>query len=294
MEFAGEGGAACDTSPRFQSYSMRTRLLTALAFLLLFAARAETQNPAPVDQSELARRLLTGDVGVRAGALGRVRQIGPEQVNPQLRAALITALERENTLVEQSPARRAAGEVVPRPGNGELVAGLAFVLSAFRDPRAIPGLAGALGSSPAAASALADFGEPAAAAVLSVLETTTSTSEASDALTTLRFMAEGVGRQPLTDATRDRIRHAAKRRLTEPQESIVTIWKAIDLAVALKDPELRGVVQSLASDRSAVVRLRKTDPDLIDRTQRVAAERLAGVPPRPRHTSVEDLARRWQ
>jgi hypothetical protein len=272
----------------------RNTTLTALAFLLLFAAGAETQTLAPVDQSELARRLLTGDVGVRAGALGRVRQIGPEKVNPQLRAALIAALERENTLVEQSRARRAAGEVVRSLGNGELVAGLAFVLSAFRDPRAIPGLAGALGSSPAAAAALADFGDPAAPAVLSVLETTTSTSVADDALMTLRFMAEGVGRQPLTDGTRDRIRRAAKRRLTERQESITTIWWAIDLAVALKDPELRRMVQSLASDRSAVVRLRNTDRDLVDRTQRVAAERLAGVLPRPRHTSVEDLARRWQ
>jgi len=281
-------------NPTRQGMINRNSALTALALLLLFAARAETQNAAPDDQSEVARRLLTGDVSERAGALGRVRQIGPEKVNPQLRAALITALERENALVAQFRARRAAGEVVPRLGNGELLAGLAFVVSAFRDPRAIPGLAGAHGYSPAASAALADFGEPAAPAVLAVLETTTNTSVADDALRTLRFMAEGVGRQPLTDGTRDRIRRAAKRRLTEPQKSITTIWGAIDLAVALEDPELRGIVQSLASDRSAVVRLRKTDRDLVDRTQRVAAERLAGVPPLPRHTSVEDLARRWQ
>jgi len=281
-------------NPTRQGMINRNSALTALALLLLFAARAETQNAAPDDQSEVARRLLTGDVSERAGALGRVRQIGPEKVNPQLRAALITALERENALVAQFRARRAAGEVVPRLGNGELLAGLAFVVSAFRDPRAIPGLAGAHGYSPAASAALADFGEPAAPAVLAVLATTTNTSVADDALRTLRFMAEGVGRQPLTDGTRDRIRRAAKRRLTEPQKSITTIWGAIDLAVALEDPELRGIVQSLASDRSAVVRLRKTDRDLVDRTQRVAAERLAGVPPLPRHTSVEDLARRWQ
>lgn len=272
----------------------RNTALTALAFMLLFAARAETQNPAPVDQSEVARQLLTGDAVERGRALSRVRQIGPERVNPQLRGALISALERENTLVGQSRARRAAGEIVPRLGNPELAAGLAHVVSAFRDPRAIPGLAGALGSSPPASSALADFGEPAAPAVLLALETTTRIGVADDALTTLRFMAEGVGARPLTDATRDRIRRAAKRRLTEPQKSITTIWKAIDLAVALKDPELRGIVQSLASDRSAVVRLRNTESDLVDRTQRLAAERLAGVPPLPRHASVEHFARRWR
>lgn len=272
----------------------RNTALTTLVFVLLFAARAKTQNPAPVDQSEVARRLLTGDASERGRALTRVRQIGPEKVNPQLRAALITALERENALVAQVRARRAAGEVVPDLENPELAAGLAHVVSAFRDPRAISGLVGALGSSPPASSALAEFGEPAATAVVSLLDTTTNVSVADDALTTLRFMAEGVGAQPLKAGTRDWIRHAAKKRLTEPQESITTVWRAIDLAVALKDPELRRIVQSLASDRTAVIGLRDTSPELIDRTQRVAAERLSGVRPLPRHTSVDEFARRWQ
>src|SRR5438105_2808411 len=207
--------------------TMRNTALTTLAFLLLFAAGAKTQNSPPIDQSEVARRLLTGDAVERGRALTRVRQIGPEKVNPQLRAALITALERENALVAQVRARRAAGEVVPDLENPELAAGLAHVVSAFRDLRAIPGLVGALGTSPPASSALAEFGEQAAPAVVSLLDTTTDVSVADDALTTLRFMAEGVGGR-LSDGTRERICRAAKRRLTEPQKSITTVWKAID------------------------------------------------------------------
>lgn len=267
--------------------------LSAGALLLLFAARAETQNPATIDQPEVSRSLLTGDASARGRALTLVRQIGPQKVSPQLRAALITALERENGRVAKVRARRAAGEAVPDLENPELAAGLAHVVSAFRDPRSIPGLVGALGSSPPASSALAEFGEAAAPAVVSLLDTTTNVSVADDALTTLRFMAEGVG-APLTDKTRDCIRRSAKRKLTEPQKSITTVWKAIDLAVALKDPELKRMVQALASNRDAVVRLRDTSSELVDRTQRIATDRLAGILPVPRHTSVDEFARRWQ
>src|SRR6185295_5601567 len=146
---------------------------SAFALLLLWAVRTEAQKTAPIDQSVVAHELLTGDPFERGRALTSVRQIAPEKVSPELRAALITALERENALVTQVRSRREAGQVVPDLANPELGAGLAHVVSAFRDSRAIHGLAGALGSSPPASSALAAFGEPAAAAVLSVLETTT-------------------------------------------------------------------------------------------------------------------------
>ncbi|HJQ52625.1 MAG TPA: hypothetical protein VJ825_02170 [Gemmatimonadaceae bacterium] len=205
----------------------------------------------------------------------------------------MTALERENALVDNVRTRRAAGEKVVDSGNPELAAGLALVVSSLRDPAAIHALAGSLGSSPPAISALAEFGEAAAPAVLDVLETTTNVSVAHDALLALRFMVEGVGGSALSQATRERIARAATSRLTGPQQSITTVWRAIDLAVALRDPALMRIVQSLASDRSAVVKLRDASADLIEQTQRIAVDRLRGVPPLPRHTSVEDFARRW-
>jgi hypothetical protein len=210
-----------------------------------------------------------------------------------LRSALITALEREGKLVAELLARRARGDWVTELENPEFIAQLAKVVATFRDPRAIPALAGALGSSPQAIHALPEFGELAAPAVLQVLGTTASGSVEDDAMTTLRFMAEGVG-GPLTALTRDHMQQVARKRLTTPQNSIVAVWKAIDLAVALDDPELRRIVQSLASNRNAVIALRDTDAEMSTRTQRIAAERLAGVPPRPRHVSVEEYSRRWK
>lgn len=271
----------------------RDVVLRAFTLLVVLAATVEAQTPARIDQSELARRLLTGDGSERGGALARVRQMRPENVTPQLRSALITALEQESRLLAGFLAGRARGQGVPDPGNPELIAGLAHVVAAFRDPRSIPGLAGALGSSPPAMSALAEFGELAAPAVLQVVETTTDGSVEDDAMTTLRFIAERVGRS-LTGSIRTSMCKAARERLTTPQKFVTTVWKAIDLAVAVDDAELRRVVQSLASDRNAVIALINTEPDLIDRTQRLASERLAGIPPRLRHTSVEEYSRRWE
>lgn len=268
--------------------------LPAFALLIALAARSEAQvTPPPIDQEEVARRLLTGNGSERGRALVSVLRIGRENVTPQLRSALITALEREGRLVAEILAHRARGAVVPNGENPELIAGLAKVVATFRDRRVIPALAGALGSSPQAIHALAEFGEPAAPAVFQVLENTASTSVEMDAMLALRFMVEGVG-GPLSAGTRDRMRQVARERLTTRQESITTVRSAIDLAVALNDAELRRIVQSLASDRNAVIALRDTDAEMITTTQRIAAERLAGVPPRPRHVSVEEYSRRWK
>jgi hypothetical protein len=271
----------------------RRLALLAFALLIVLTAVSEAQTPTQIDQSEVARRLLTGNGSERGRALVSVQQIGRKNLTPQLRAALITALEREGKLVAELLARRERGDWGTELENPEFIAQLAKVVATFRDPGVIPSLAGALGSSPQAINALAEFGEPAASAVLQVLENTASTSVEMDALLTLRFMAEGVG-GPLTAGTRERMRQVARERLTTRQKSITTVRGAIDLAVALNDAELRRIVQSLASDRNAVVALRDTDAEMITRTQRIAAERLAGVPPRPRHVSVEEYSRRWK
>jgi hypothetical protein len=268
--------------------SVRDVVVPALLLLTIVAATAESQILDPQGQAELARRVLYGTRNDQGAVVGAVRQIGPERVTPELRAALITALDREGYLL----ASRLRKEI-PYFENGELVAWLAQLVAAFRDPRAIVALAGALGSSPPAIHALAEFGEAAAPAVLQVVERTPSISVEDDALLTLRFMAEGIG-GTLSDGTRSRMRRVAKARLTERQESIVTVWMAIDLAVALNDSELRRIVQSLASDRNAVIALRSTDAELVDRTQRRAAARLAGTPASPRHESSAEFAKRWR
>jgi len=59
--------------------------------------------------------------------------------------------------------------------------------------------------------------------------------------------------------------------------------------VVLNDAGLRGIVEALASDPNEVIARGVTDPGDIARTQKWAADRLAGVPPLP---GVPPLRRR--
>ena len=240
---------------------------------VLNIVNAQTQ----VSQSELARQIVQGNGNERSRAFGMAREIGAQGINPELRTALISGLEREGSL----HAQRRRGEIGVLE-NPELIAGLAHLVAEFRDPRSIPALAGAPGTSPPALFALADFGEPAAQPVLDVATSTDDASVVMDALTSLRLMAEGVAARPLTTKTLSDIRRVAEQRLTG-QQSVTTLWRAIDLAVVLNDPDLNRTVESLASDGNAVFARGISDPDLVFATQRRAADRLAGVPPLPRH-----------
>ncbi len=254
--------------------TLRQQVLVANVLLALMLNIVNAQ--AQVSQSELARQLVQGNGSERSSAFGMAQVIGAQEINPELRAALITALEREGSL----NAQRRRGEIGFLE-NPELIAGLAHLVAEFRDPKSIPALAGALGTSLPAIFALADFGESATQSVLDVVTSTDDGSVVMDALISLRLMAEGVGVRPLTTKTLNDIRRVAEQRLTGAQW-VTTLWRAIDLSVVLKDPDLKRIVESLASDENAVAARGITDPELIKQTQKHAADRLAGVPPLPR------------
>ncbi len=255
---------------------MTLRQVVLVANVLLATVINIVNAQAQVSQSELARQIVQGNENERSSAFSMAREIGAQGITPELRTALITGLEREGSL----HAQRRLGEIGFLE-NPELIAGLAHLVAKFRDPRSIPALAGALGTSPSALLTLADFGEPAAQPVLDVVTSTDDGSVVMDALTSLRLMVEGVRARPLTTKTLNDIRRVAEQRLTGEQ-SVTTLWRAIDLAVVLKDPDLRRTVESLASDGNAVVTRGITDLELIRETQMLAADRLAGVPPLPR------------
>ena len=94
-------------------------------------------------------------------------------------------------------------------------------------------------------------------------------------LVALRFMVEGVQARPLSPGTRERITQAAKQWLVAGKQSILTLGAAIDLAAVLGDPDLRRILESLASDPNAVAS-RGIDAGSIERIRKRAADRLAG------------------
>jgi hypothetical protein len=255
----------------------------------LFVCFAGGVAEAQVDQAQLVDHLRHGNRAAQFAATQRVLDMGPELAGPPVREALISALVDEGR-------RRAAwsrGEG-PRLEHPEMIARMAWVVADWEDPRAIEPLARALGTGSGAIRGLARFGEPAVAATVEAAraeatrtgEGLSGTAMVSDALIVLRFLAEGVGRAPLSAASRDQITMVARERLGVKQPSTAILSRAIDLAVVLDDPGLREIVEAMAADPDAIgARLEHSDdlePRHVERIRQRAVNGLSGVPPLPR------------
>ena len=265
---------------------LNLRHVILLASALLLALVHATNAAAQQDQHALARQLLHGNREDQSAALETASRVGRAQIGPELRAALITVLERSNSVVAEAAKRNQAVETIEDP---EFIAHVAHVVSQLDDPKAISALAGALGSgSTLVPDALADFGNRSASSVLAVVTSPTSGYNAvDDGLIALRFMVEGTGSPPLSSRSLEQIRAAAKQRLTGKQY-FTTLLRAIDLAVTLDDPDLRQVVQSLAADPSEVVARGVTNRDIVNVVQQRANQRLNGERSLPRHRSLTE------
>jgi hypothetical protein len=237
-----------------------------------------------VDQDEIAELLLSEDKYDRVRAVRVVSQMDTTTLTPNLRRALFASLEREAHEYYAGLDSYFRGEPVYRAEDAtDVFMDLARLVVALRDPEAIPALASTLGTGWMVIRALVGFGDDAIPAVLAVvLSPDSHPFQVQDGLTVLRIYVEQSGSQRLESATLDPLRRAALQRLSGEQ-SAPTIWKAIDLAIALRDPDLRRVVEGFATDSNAAIVRGITDPDLVQRTQKWAADRLAGVPATPRN-----------
>ncbi|MEW5984442.1 MAG: hypothetical protein AB1806_18995 [Acidobacteriota bacterium] len=226
-----------------------------------------------VDQKAVAQQLLSTEVEDRFRALAQARALGPSRIGPELRDALIAALEVENRRTKSRHEAALRGEYLE--DRDEFYPEVAEVVVALRTARAIPALAGALGHGMMVIRALVDFGESAVPAVLTVVTSEDSLVPAvDDGLHTLQLVVEGSETRPLSPATRRVIVAAARQRLSGSQFDTV-LCNASDLAVALNDRGLREIVQRLAEDGNEVVSRGVTDPSLVEHVQRRAAAALA-------------------
>src|SRR5690606_27039831 len=168
---------------------------------------------------------------------------------PELRQALVDDLRREADLVTSrywAPKRNLPLRPLADP---EYIVQLTEVVAGLKDPQAIPALAAALGIGFTAINPLVDVGEPAVPAILDVvLSLDSSVYAVNDGLMALRFIVEKHREERLSPATRDAIRAAARHHLIVKQPFFETTMWAIDLAVALDDPSLRHVVESIAKN----------------------------------------------
>jgi hypothetical protein len=232
---------------------------------------------AQVPQAELARSISHGDPYERFAAALQIREMGPGSASPALRDALVSALQEE-----------AQRFLAYRRGEAphvdiDLLGMLGLIVGEYRDPRALQALTDALGTGPGAARGLAAFGDPAVPYLVGVVRSDETPGVITDALLGLRFIAEGNGQIPLSPSSHEDLIAVARERMGPKQSSFAILVRAIDLAIALDEPELREFVEAMARDPSEVQsRLGYWTPRGIDRTVEWATERLNGVPPLPR------------
>ncbi len=243
---------------------------------VLFAARIAD---AQVDQRSLGEQLLGQNIEQRTKALNAVQRMKAADVKEDLRVALIRLLQRTNQTVRDA---LQTGQPLDQLEDPAFISAVSRVVASLGDPRAIPALAEAIYGGTGAARALAEFGEAAVPELLRVVTAAKSHYTAVDhALIALRMIAEQAQYRSVSRATRLQMQAAAAQRLEQPQY-FTTLWRAIDLAVVLKDPALRQVVEAIASRPDSIASRGIDDPVIVEKTQKRAAERLAGVPPLPR------------
>lgn len=248
-----------------------------LIVVALVAASLAPWGPSaqePVNERAIAQLLLAEDAKERLQGVAVARALGPAQTGPELRTALITALERENAVSRARAGAARRGEHLENR-NDEIYFEVAEVVVALRDPRAIPALAGALGTGMMVINALVAFGEQAVPAVLAVTASPDSEwSAVGGGLWTLKLMVEGAAARPLSQPTLQQVRRVARQRLTG-QQFVAILYHAIELAAVLGDADLRQVVERLEGDPSEAVARGIADSDDIEQLQRRAAAALA-------------------
>lgn len=248
------------------------------AFTIAFVYTQQGGQLAEVQQ-RVVEGLRSQDKEARAAAVASVLSLQPEETPAAVRGALIELMDNQTELGADLRARGVARASVEDP---EFVASVQRAVARLEDPSSIPALARAMGSTFVTVRPLAQFGEPAAPYVLDVVESIDSHySAVYEGLIVLRFMFEKQSERPLSVGTVERIRGAARSRLIGPQYFTV-LWRAMDLASVLGDQGLLAIMRDLASNPNEAILRGIADPSLVEKTQRRAADLLAGRAPLPR------------
>ena len=232
---------------------------------------------AEAQQAQLALDIRGGDDERRQRAVFVAEGLGASRVSNEVRMALIALLEQYNDDLDAARARGIPGErVVP----GEFFLRVADIVAELGDPRAIPALArvGNNGFSRAVAQALALFGEQALPAILEVIEIPEEEGGEEFALMTnlhaIAMMVADGGASELSASSRGHLVRVAREYLSSLRANAVV--DAIDISVALNEPELVETVESMARDPS-VVAVRGVGEQVAGRIHQHAVSALGGT-----------------
>lgn len=251
-------------------------MVCALASLLFLPYGAVGQAPEPAwaqpQQAALAKDILSGDKDRSHRAVLVAEALGPSRMSEDVRVALITLLERS------MDARDAAGERgIPLSDvvDFEFFMSVADIVAALKDPRAIPALTrvGDQGYNKNAARGLSSFGEQALPAILQVFDDPGASEDLlAYNVEALAMMVEDMGADGLSMSARNRIVGVARDSLRSRAGGV--LLRAVDLAVALNEPELVRAVMAFSRDSGELV-ARGVSPTTANFLRKVATAALA-------------------
>jgi len=238
----------------------------------------ESDADSSLTQTEIARLLVSprpGEVGRGIMQLGMPRNgirlpgIPPEEWGPELRAAIVRAVEQKAWLA----APEGWGEL-----HNELYDAV-VVIGEMGDPAAIGPLASFGMSGLSVFDALVSLGQPALREVIRTAKgpggTIAQHSARSSAFIVMAMFVDERGPQGLDAGLLSEIRGLAASALDDPE----LVMEAIDLSVLLGDAELTGKVERLAAAPSAVRALGITDAVRIAKIRERARGRLRDPTP---------------
>ena len=148
------------------------------------------------------------------------------------------------------------------------------------DARTIPAFVRAWGTGLGVSRMLAGYGEAVIPATLDALDDE-DPGIVTVALATLRLIVTADA-GALSNDTAPAIQRAAERWLTASPQTSTTLGAAIRLASVMGNPRLLEIVETLATDATAVAARGITDARSVADLQRLAAAQLAADPPSPR------------
>ena len=211
-------------------------------------------------QAALAQDILADDEdGRRHRAVLVAERLGPERMSDEVRDALIRLFDQATA---ELGVAKAEGMVLNDVVNGEFYLQLARLVASLHDSRAIPALAriGDYAFSRTVARGLASFGEEALPAMLEVIDSPeVSDGAAFHIIATLSMMVEDGGTQNLSMSARQEIAQVARRNLGSQSSSI--LHRAMDISVALNEPDLVQAVEAIAYNPSVLTARGFTDSE---------------------------------
>jgi len=239
------------------------------------AGQASGSAWAQTQQAALAEDILSGDEDQRHRAVFVAEALGPERMSEDVRVALITLLEQCDDARQEA---RRQGIPLSEVVDFEFFMWVAEVVATLKDPRAIPALTrvGDHGYSLNAVLGLASFGERALPAILKILDAPESSSTAlSYNMKALSIMVERIGAKDLSERARGHIVRVARDGLRSQDGGV--LLKAVDLAVALNEPDMAQAVLALSHDSGELV-ARGVGPSTANLIREKATAALARAP----------------